>query len=342
MSKFKGKNVLVVGFGLSGASVARYLVKQGARVTVTDTKQKAELLDSIKLCNDLKIQYDLGRHNSKNFLSADLIVVSPGVPLNIRPLEEAREKNIPITNEVEMSASALKVPLIAVTGTNGKTTICTLLGKIFEAEKKPAFVGGNIGRPLIDYHLEEVQPDVVVAELSSFQLELVERMVPAVAVFTNFDQDHLDRYPDMDAYIAAKRRLLRVCDKNSYVVLNYDDPNVRKLADEGIGKVMWFTKQNPIELNGEFAEQFCGAYFDAEAKTVTAKITGREEVYDVAKLRLFGDHNRENLMAAICSARVMGVSPKSIQTVINTFEGVEHRLEFVRRKNGAFFISTLR
>src|SRR5262245_43441558 len=136
MSKYKGKRVLVVGFGLSGVATAKYMARQGAKVTVTDMKQKSELQDSVNRCADLKIEYELGRHNNKTFHTAELIVVSPGVALNIKPLEEAREKNIPFVSEVELAAAALKEPLIAITGTNGKTTTTTLIGEMFQADGK--------------------------------------------------------------------------------------------------------------------------------------------------------------------------------------------------------------
>ncbi len=339
MSKYKGKRVLVVGFGVSGVSVARYLTRQGAKVMVTDTKQKSELMDSVNACADLKLEYELGKHNPKTFHTAELIVVSPGVPLNIRPLEEAREKNIPITSEIELAAAAVKEPVIGITGTNGKTTVTTMVGEMFKADNKPVFVGGNIGKPMLDQINEGQSCSAIVAELSSFQLELSDRLVPAVAVFTNLEEDHLDRYPDMAAYIAAKKRLLKACDKNTYVVLNYDDPIVAPFAQETSGKVIWFTKQDPIKLGGTFAENFTGCYYRAEPKSIVCKITGKEEVYPLANFKLFGEHNRENLMAAICAARVQGVSPKAIQAVIDSFKGVNHRLEFVRKKDGVFFFN---
>lgn len=339
MSKFKGKRVLVVGFGLSGVAIAKYMYKQGAKVTITDSKQRNELNDSLKAIGDLKVEYDLGKHTNKLFHTAELIVVSPGVPWNIKPLEEARELKVPITTEVELAASQLKEPLVAITGTNGKTTTTTLIGEIFKSDGKASYVGGNIGKPLIDYFSEEQRAEVVVSELSSFQLEYSEKMVPAVAVFTNISQDHLDRYPNMEAYIEAKKRLLKACDRNSYVVLNYDDPVISKFAAETPAKVIWFTKKDPMQVGGEFAEQFRGCYLSADGMAIVAKFSGKEEVYELNKLRLFGDHNKENLMAAISATRVMGVKPKSVETVIDTFPGVAHRLEFVRKKGGVFFFN---
>ena len=339
MSKFKGKRVLVVGFGLSGVAVARYMTKQGAKVTVTDMKQKSELMDSVNACNDLKLEYEFGKHNNKTFHMAELIVVSPGVPLNIKPLEEAREKLIPITSEVELASTAFKEPMIAITGTNGKTTTTTLLGEMFKADNRAVYVGGNIGKPLLDYHTDGGKADCVIAELSSFQLDLTDKLTPACAVFTNLEEDHLDRYTDMAAYTESKRRLLKACDRNSFVVLNYDSPNIARFADGCNARIMWFTKKNPLEVSGVFAENFSGAYWNRPGKQIVAKINGKEELYDISKFALFGEHNRENLMAAICAARAMGINPKAIQTVINTFKGVAHRLEFVRKKDGVFFFN---
>jgi UDP-N-acetylmuramoylalanine--D-glutamate ligase len=339
MSKYKGKKVLVVGFGISGVAVARYMSKQGAKVTVTDLKQKNELIESITLCADLKLEYELGKHNNKTFHSVDLIVVSPGIPLNIKPLEEAREKNIPITSEIELAVTAIKEPIVAITGTNGKTTTTTLIGEFFKADGKATFVGGNIGKPLLDYVTDGEKADVIVAELSSFQLELADKLVPAVAVFTNLEEDHLDRYGDMQTYTNAKKSLLKSCDRNSFVVLNYDSSNVAKFKDENHGKLIWFTKLNPMGVGGTFAEEFCGTYMESKTKSLISKVNGKEETYDISQYRLFGEHNKENLMAAICAARAMGVAPGAIQSVINTFKGVSHRLEFVRKKDGVFFFN---
>lgn len=340
MSKFKNKRVLIVGFGLSGVAAAKYLVKQGAKVMVSDQKQRQDLMDSFKACADLKIEYDLGRVNPKLLEAAELVVVSPGVPLSNPMIQEAQARKIPITSELEIAAGLLKEPLVAITGTNGKTTTTTLVGEMFKADQKHALVGGNIGTPLLDLvgH-REGQADVAVAEVSSFQLELAQKMVPAVAVFTNIDQDHLDRYGSMDAYVEAKKNLLRLSDKNSFVVLNYDDPVVQRFSNEATGKVIWFTKQDPLKVGGTFSEKFVGAYLRDGGTKLVAKFSSKEEVYDLSKLRLFGDHNKENLMAAVCSARVLGVSAKSIQKVIDQFEGVSHRLEFVRKKDGVYFFN---
>jgi UDP-N-acetylmuramoylalanine--D-glutamate ligase len=339
MSKFKGKRVLVVGFGKSGVAVTKYMVKQGAKVIVTDLKQKSELMDSFNACGDLKVEFELGKHNPKTFQSVDLIVLSPGVPPNIKPLEEIKGLNIPVTNEIELAVTSIKEPLIGITGTNGKTTTTVLVGEMFNAEGRPSYVGGNNGVPLLDYITDSGKADVVVAELSSFQLELAEKLVPAAAVFTNIEEDHLDRYPDMGSYIAAKKRLLKTCDKNSFVILNYDDPTIRSFADECQGRMIWFTKKDPMSVGGDFAEKFFGVYLNDRDKKIVERMNGKEEVYDLSQYRLFGEHNKENLMAAISTARAMGVSPKAVQNVINTVKPIAHRLEFVRKKDGVYFFN---
>jgi UDP-N-acetylmuramoylalanine--D-glutamate ligase len=339
MSKFKGKRVLVVGFGVSGVSVARFMSDQGAKVTVTDTKQRSELQASVQACSDLKIEYELGKHNSKTFTSSELIVVSPGVPLDMKPLQEAREAQVQIMGDVDLAAMHMEIPLIAITGTNGKTTTTTLVGEMYKNAQKPAFVAGNIGKPICDYMNESIRAEAVVAELSSFQLDLTQRLVPAVAVFTNIEEDHLDRYGTMDRYILAKKRLLQLCDKNSFVVLNYDNPLLRSFSHETPGKLLWFTKQDPIKVGGAFAESFVGCYYRRSNRSIVAKIFGKEEIFDVSKFKVPGEHNKENLMAAICAARAMGIPHSAIQTTIDQFRGVPHRLEFVRKKDGVFFFN---
>ncbi len=340
MSKYRGKKILIVGCGKSGVSTAKYLVKQGARVMISDSKQRTELSEPLKELGDIKIEFEFGGHTEKSFLGAELIVVSPGIPVsNHQMIQMAKSRGIPVTSEVEIAVNALEEPLIAITGTNGKTTVTTLIGEMFKADSKPVFVGGNIGEPLINRILSEERTVGVVAELSSFQIDLTEKMVPAVAVFTNVDQDHLDRYGSMENYVASKRKLARACDRNSFVVLNYDDTTVRSFANDNPGKLIWYTMKNPLELGGDFAEKFYGAYYDAAKNSIVTKLSGREEFFPLAGFKLFGDHNKSNLMAALCAAKVMGVGSAAIQNVIDNFKGLAHRLEYTRKKDGVYFFN---
>lgn len=350
MSIYRGKRVLIVGFGLSGASAARYMVNQGAKVVVTDLKQRNELMESVKKTEDLRLELDLGRHTPKYFQGAEVIVVSPGIPADLPLLAEARARGCVITSEMEIALSHIKTPIVAITGTNGKTTTTALIGEMFKADQKAVFVGGNIGLPLLEYVNQNSKATVCVVEVSSFQLDLLKKMPVTVGVMTNLDQDHLDRYPNMDVYTASKRKLMEFCGEDSVMVLNYDDEHVRKFSDDAKCRVHWFTKFNPMHLGGTFSEGFAGAYLIGEGPTAEVvlksvrsvekrRASGREEVFSLAKFRLFGGHNRENLMAAIVAARAMDVSPQAIQKVIEEFKGVEHRLEFIRKKDGVFFFN---
>ncbi|MEW6056720.1 MAG: UDP-N-acetylmuramoyl-L-alanine--D-glutamate ligase [Bdellovibrionota bacterium] len=332
MLKLKGKKVTVVGLGKSGVSAARFLTNQGAKVTISDSKPKSELIDSIKTLGELKVELDLGKHTSKVFTSADLIVLSPGVPSNIEPLVEAKNAGVPITNDIEIATSFIKSPIIAVTGTNGKTTTTALIGDMLKNDGKKVFVGGNIGIPVLDLFLEETQPDVVVLEVSSFQLETVETFKPAVCVFTNLEPDHLDRYPNgVETYYEAKRRMLRNADKNTVLVTNIDNELTARLAETFPGKVLRFTKRNPMTISGLLAEQFQGAYLQRPKMVLKM---GKEEVVDLLTCKLPGDHNRENIMAAATAAVAMGCSRAAIQKTVECFKGVSHRLEYIRRKDG--------
>lgn len=340
MSKFKGKKVLIVGCGVSGVACAKFFVQRGARVMITDTKQRTELIEVLKGLGDLKVEFEFGGHTERSFMGAELIVVSPGVNLTQNQfIQMAKAKGTPVTSEIEIAVSELEHPLIAVTGTNGKSTVTAALGEMFKADQKNVFVGGNLGTPLIEYITQEQPGQTAIAELSSYQLELTDKMVPAVAVFTNIDQDHLDRYGTMENYIAAKKRLLQVCDRNSWVILNYDDPVLRSFASSCHGKIVWYTMKNPLQIGGEFAERFFGVYYDETRNALIAKVTGKEEVYGLAHFKLFGDHNKQNMMAAVAAARVMGVGPLAVQAGLDNFKGLPHRIEFVRKKDGVYFFN---
>lgn len=338
-TEVQGKNVLVVGLGQTGVAVSKFLVARGAKVTITDAKQRADVESSIAELGDLPVELDLGAHNSKTFLSAELIVVSPGVPLNLKVLDEARERGTPITNEIELAIQNIDTPVIAVTGTNGKTTVATLIGEMIRAGGKTPFVCGNIGLPLITYINENVTADYIVLEISSFQLEVTESLRPKVSVFTNIAEDHLDRYGWMESYIRAKRRLLNMSGQDSVVVLNKSCPIVSEFAAEAKGRVEWFVLGQPSDFGGQFQEQFRGAYFVPGQTQITFKQSGQEDVLDLSKLKIFGDHNKENVMAAGLAVRAVGIPVAAMQTVVQDFAGVAHRLELVRRKDGVYFFN---
>lgn len=333
MHKLKGKKVLVVGLGKSGEAAVKYLTAQGAKVTATDEKTKQELTDVVKRLDPLKPTWDLGRFNAKTFTSADLIFLSPGVSRALPEVKEALEAKIPFVNDIELVAEHIKVPLIAVTGTNGKTTTTTLISEMLKADSKTVFTCGNIGTPALDYVNNDVKADFVVMEVSSFQCESLGEFKPNVAVITNLEPNHLDRYPGgLEDYFSAKKRLISRMDAKGTLVLNLDNEASVRWADDSAAKVLWFTRRDPMTIGGATAEKFQGTYL--KRPNLVSKANGTEESFNLMGCRLPGDHNRENFMAAINAVRALGCSKEAIQKTILEFRGVPHRLEFIRRKDG--------
>ncbi len=331
MSTYQDKKALVLGFGLSGIAASKFLCQQGARVTVTDKKSSTQLETAIASCAHLPIQYEFGDPSEAFYEAFELIVVSPGVSLKNPLFQTLQEKGIRFLSELELGLEVIQEPLIATTGTNGKSTTTCLISHMLEASGKSVFTGGNIGKPVLDYVLERKKADVLVLELSSFQLERLLSIHPQVAIFTNLDEDHLDRHESLEAYIEAKKRLLLGCESKAWVILNRDCPRTAAFSHECRSQLLWFHK-------GRLGS-WDGASWDASQKKVMVQFQGGQEIYDLVGFRLFGEHNKENLMAAILTARTMGVAADVIQKVIRTFPGMPHRLEFIRKKEGVFFFN---
>ncbi|HEY3307708.1 MAG TPA: UDP-N-acetylmuramoyl-L-alanine--D-glutamate ligase [Desulfuromonadaceae bacterium] len=319
----KEKNILVVGLAKTGIACARFLAKQGARVTATDMREEAALASVIKELDGLKIRWILGRHDQADFLAADLIVVSPGVPQNHPLLQLAKNSGKEIVSEIELAGRFIDVPLVAITGTNGKTTTTTLAGEIFKANGYRTFVGGNIGNPLIEL-LESGEPvDRVVAEISSFQLEWIEAFSPTVAALLNLSEDHLDRYADYQEYIAAKLRIFENQSAEDFAVINRDDALVWQHAPGLKAQVFPFSRKHEL-TEGIFHQ----------AGVITYRHNGREERFPTAGIRLQGVHNLENIMAALACALLSGCRPDESFECAQRFEALHHRMEFVREVNG--------
>lgn len=335
-SELAQKKVVVVGLGRTGVSVVKYLLSRGAQVTVSDVKSRMELAEFVKQLTDLEVEYDLGRHNPKLLTQSDIVVLSPGVPSTLEGIHEAKQAGIPVINDFDLAAPFLKAPIIAVTGTNGKTTTTTLIGEMLKADGKNVFVGGNIGNPVLNMVLEGQSPDFIVLEVSSFQLEHTFEFKPNVAVFTNLEPDHLDRYPNgVESYYAAKRRLLQKADKDTVLITNFDNDAAARLADDFVGTSLFFTRRNPMNIHASFAEKFKGAYY--VRPRMHFKLPNSQHTFEMLTCKLPGDHNKENLMAAALAAQSVGCSESAIQAVVSTFKGVPHRLEFVRKKDGVSF-----
>ncbi len=316
--ELKDKKILVVGLARTGASVARFLAKRGAVVTITDMKDESALAPIIEKLSDLEINYELGRHVDQTFLSSDMIVVSPGVPMDIAPLVLARKQGRLIISEIELAGNFIDAPVVAITGTNGKTTTTTLAGEIFKGCGYKAFIGGNIGRPLIDQVTSGEDVDFVVAEISSFQLEAIHNFHPRVAVLLNITEDHLDRYATYQEYIDAKARIFENQTSEDFAVLNIDDPIVASYDGRVKARVVPMSQQKELEQGIYYKDGF-----------VTYAWEGTRDRFPTASFKLKGVHNIENIMAALASTLLVGCDSRSALAVLEGFSGLHHRMELV-------------
>ncbi|MDD5285310.1 MAG: UDP-N-acetylmuramoyl-L-alanine--D-glutamate ligase [Desulfuromonadaceae bacterium] len=323
MTELKGKNILVVGLAKTGVACARFLASKGARVTVTDMRSEAALAGPLAELAEYDIIRELEQHNTATFLSADLIVVSPGVPMDLPQLAAAQQAGIEIISEIELASRFINAPLAAITGTNGKTTTTTLLGAIFKQNGYHTFVGGNIGNPLIEMADSHDRVDRVVAEISSFQLEWINSFRPTVAALLNLSEDHLDRYPSYQAYIDAKMRIFENQTEDDFAVVNRDDPLVWNQTQKLKAHLFPFSRLHELDEGIFYREG-----------VITYRHKGREECFLTAAIRLQGVHNLENIMAALASALLLGCrADDSFETILR-FEPLHHRMEFVREING--------
>jgi len=323
------KKVLVIGLARTGVSTVRFLTTRGARVKVSEIKPEEALREALEDLRGLPVQYELGGHTFPFFGDADLIVVSPGVPMDMAVLAQARKIGIPVISEVELAFRFLRRPLIAITGTNGKTTTTTLIGAMLRESGESAFVGGNIGTPLIGFVQGPQTEKWVVAEISSFQLEGIETFRPHISVLLNLTEDHLDRYASFAEYMEAKGRIFTRQEKEDYAVLNADDPGTFSFAHRVQAQVLLFSVQRPVPV---------GCFLKKKA-IVFHGLEGLQEQFSLDRLKIRGAHNLENIMAALTAARLCGCPGEVVQRVIDEFQGLEHRLEFVGNINGVSFFN---
>lgn len=322
------KKALIIGAARSGLAAAAFLAQRGTEVVLTDTNEKnrAKCEEELK---DYDITYIWGEQPDIDEIKPDFLVMSPGVPLTIAPVKRARELNIPLTGEIELAYQNAKAPIVAITGTNGKTTTTTLVGEIFKAAGMETGVGGNIGTSLLSESERNSASGVLVAEISSFQLETADKFKPKAAAILNLTPDHLDRHGDMAGYLAAKAKIFAAQDENDYLILNYDDEYLRPLAAQARGQVLFFSRKHILESGVYVHDDIVCASFKDE----TIEICRAEEIM------IKGAHNLENAMAAAALCLVMGIKVDIIAKVLKTFPGVEHRLEPVRTLNGVLYVN---
>jgi len=315
------KRVLVVGLGKSGVASALFLKKHGARVTVSDAKPEDQLRSEIPLLLDHGITVETGGHGDRTFRGQDLIVVSPGVPVDAPHLVQARALGEPVIGEIELAAQFLPGPIVAITGSNGKTTTTTLVGEILGAGGLPTVVGGNIGTPAISLVERATANTWAVLEVSSFQLETVQTFRPRIAVILNITPDHLDRHRTFEAYAGAKARIFENQQSDDFAVLNEDDPACVNLAKRVNAQLFWFSRQKEVQR---------GAWLSG-GRILFRDAARQQEIMLVADIPLKGAHNVENALAGVCVGMLVGSSPERIREAIRNFKAVEHRLEFVAR-----------
>ena len=324
-----GKRVLVVGLGKSGVASALFLKSRGARVTVSDAKAEDELRDQIPVLLDQGITVETGGHGERTFRGQDLIVVSPGVPVDAPPLMQARSLGETVIGEIELAAQFLPGPIVAITGSNGKTTTTTLTGEIIKAGGFPTLVGGNIGTPAISLVADAKPETVIVLEVSSFQLETIQSFRPNVAVILNITPDHLDRHRTFQTYADAKARIFENQQLSDFAVLNADDPTCVEMRSRIKAQVFWFSRKREVEQ---------GTWV-SEGQIVFRSSETRRAVMPVSEIPLKGNHNLENVLAAVCAGGLMRCGADRIRGAVRAFKAVEHRLEFVASIRGVQYFN---
>jgi UDP-N-acetylmuramoylalanine--D-glutamate ligase len=329
----KGKEVLVVGMARSGIAAAELLAATGAaKITVTDTKEAVEMGEALaRLKRIATIELVTGT-NSPDLVRPELslIIKSPGVPPNLELFNKAEQLGIPVIAEIELAYAFLRVPLVGVTGTNGKTTTTSLIAAILkEARFDPVIAAGNIGNPLSGLVGKISAQGMIVAELSSFQLENIRNFRPFVAVFLNFAEDHIDYHGSLDQYFRAKARIVENQVESDYAVLNFNDPYAASLEKNCKSQVIWFGR-GPVSV---------GFGVDNGWVTLYNRNIPPQKICAVAEIALPGEHNLENCLAAGAAAWAAGADPHSIKTALSNFQAIEHRLEQVRNLNGVDYIN---
>ncbi|MBL7183806.1 MAG: UDP-N-acetylmuramoyl-L-alanine--D-glutamate ligase [Anaerolineae bacterium] len=322
---FEGKRATIIGLAREGTALARFLAEQGAIVTVSDLKSEEELQENITKLQGFPVHFVLGGHPGEILNQTDVLFLSPGVPLEAPIVAEAKRRGIPINSETGLFTELCPAPIIGITGSSGKTTTVSLVGQMLKASGFRTWVGGNIGQPLIG-HLEEIEPtDKVVMELSSFQLEIME-WSPPIAAILNITPNHLDRHPSMEAYTEAKLNILRFQQPGDVVVLGYELQSSKLEAQSSKlkARILSFSLMEVVEQ---------GAFL-RDGQIILRLGDAEQRICSTDAIRLLGRHNLENVLAACTIAAAAGASRQAMADVATTFEGVEHRLELVRERDG--------
>ncbi|MBF0226484.1 MAG: UDP-N-acetylmuramoyl-L-alanine--D-glutamate ligase [Desulfobacterales bacterium] len=320
----KNKNILIVGLGKTGIALAKFLHKRGAKVTATDISKIEDIGEQVKPLKDLGVKLEIGQHITESFINADIILISPGVPHLIPPIREAMNKGVTIMGEIEFAYRFINEPIIAITGTNGKTTVTTLIAEILKNAGKKVFLGGNIGNPLINYVDSGEKADVIIAEISSFQLDTISTFRPKVGVLLNITDDHLDRYKNFNEYVLSKGRIFENQLEDDYAILKGDDSNIRLISENIRSKKIFFS----LESNYVSAKEFSFERIRIEMEPDI------DCVIRLKNRKIIGIHNIENMIAASMATLCLGIGVGYISKTLNDFKGLSHRIEYVDTVKG--------
>lgn len=327
--EIKNKNISVIGAVRSGIGAAKLIKKLGGNPFVSDSGKNENLIKSTEALKENKIDFEIGEHTGKVY-NCDLMVVSPGVPSDAPVLMKAEEKNIEVISEIELAYNFCEAKIIAITGTNGKTTTTSLCGHLFKSGGAKTYVGGNIGTAFSEVVLEASENDFVVLEISSFQLDLIKEFKPDIGIILNITPDHLNRYENkFENYINSKLRIYKNQDMNNFLILNKDDEILINSLTNYLSKGFYFSLDEP-QLNGCYLSGTQIIYNEEGELRFSCDTSG---------INLKGEHNIANAMAAITAAKIFHLDNEKIKEGLKTFQGVEHRLEFVREVNGVKFIN---
>ncbi len=328
MRDLENKHILVIGLGISGYASAVFLNQHGARVTVTDMAPEESLAPYAAELRNMGIPMELGQHDLNTVDASDLIVLSPGVPLTIAPVAHALNQGIPVINDIELASAFIEEPIIAITGTNGKTTTTELTEAMLKHCGFKVFTGGNIGTPLITYAGGKRKADIVVLEISSFQLDTIVHFRPHVAVLLNISADHLDRYPDMDAYARSKFRVFKNQQKTDFAILNIHDAYTRLMADDIPSGKYYFGGAEQTNVHAAITDKVIAFSMGTDDRELFLTLEG---------IRLTGRHNHENIAGAALAVLAMGGNIDGIQSALTRFTAPSHRLEYVTHINGVAY-----
>ncbi len=333
VDRIQGRKIGIIGMARSGIAAARLVKELGGIPLVSDMLPADKLGEVISILEEYKIDFECGGH-SKLLLDSDYMICSPGVPSSLDILQKASKSGIPIFSEIELAYWVCRGRVLAITGSNGKTTTTTLLGEICKASGRPTFVGGNIGTPFSQIARDVPDDGLAVVEISSFQLERIEQFAPYVGILLNLTPDHLDRYDSFNSYCAAKYKMFENQTKEHYAVINDDDPEISRRQFDYKGKLIKFS----VEADSYVGQLPEGVF--QRGTRLFGKLADREsEIIDIADIRLPGQHNHSNAAAASAAAMACGIKPDVIASVLQGFGGVEHRLEKVATISGINFIN---